>query len=108
MSYDLKALNDLLQLLNEAPCTCPEHETGIGMLPGHDDTNQACYKNRAKVVDFGKLTSPVPMMLNALRAAHDAMLMKSRTTPTTRAFKMVVAAIEAVEGPTKLMPEIPK
>lgn len=37
-----------INLLQEAPCTCPEHETGIGMMPGHEDDNADCFKNRAR------------------------------------------------------------
>lgn len=42
-----KAFDDLLSLLQDAPCTC-EHETGLGMMYVHEDDNVACYLNRAR------------------------------------------------------------
>lgn len=38
------------ELLAKAPCTCPEHETVVGMMQEHDDTDITCYVNRAKAV----------------------------------------------------------
>ncbi len=33
-------------LLREAPCTCPEQESGVGMFPGHDEDDATCFRNR--------------------------------------------------------------
>lgn len=43
--YDAAMMRELLR---DAPCTCPDADTAIGMLPGHNDDNQQCFKNRAK------------------------------------------------------------
>jgi len=40
----------LVKALEEAPCTCPEVETGIGMMPGHTNSNPACYLNRVRTI----------------------------------------------------------
>lgn len=37
----------LLELLKDAPCTCPDQDTGVGMIPGHESSYPECFLNRA-------------------------------------------------------------
>ena len=44
---DVSEINtDLKELAKIAPCTCPDADTGLGMLPNHEDANPNCYFNR--------------------------------------------------------------
>jgi hypothetical protein len=36
------------EVLTDAPCTCPEYETGIGMVTAHNDDNVGCFMVRAR------------------------------------------------------------
>lgn len=43
-------LPKLKALLADAPCTCPDADTGIGMLPGHRDDYPKCFRNMAEAL----------------------------------------------------------
>jgi hypothetical protein len=51
------------------------------------------------------LIAAAPDMLSALKAAHDAMVMQDRTS--SRAFRMVVSAIQLAEGRQQPIPQTP-
>jgi len=44
----MAAAPEMAELLSLAPCTCPEWETGMGMMSEHDDKHEPCFRNRAK------------------------------------------------------------
>jgi hypothetical protein len=46
----MAAAPELAELLSSAPCTCPEWETGLGMVTEHDDKHEPCLRNRARAL----------------------------------------------------------